>query len=110
MQMGHRLAAISSIVNHEPVAGLVQSQLGCDAGRGEEKVAEQCLVSALSLTNSSEVFFGNDQDMNRRLGGDIMKGEDLLVFIGDLGRNLARNDLLKNGHAAQFAWEVRGKK
>ena len=42
---------------------------------------------------------GDDQDVGRRLGVDVVEGEDLVVLVGDLGGDLARHDLAEEaGH------------
>jgi len=41
-------------------------------------------------------FFGDDEDVNGGVGLDVAEGEDEVVFIDDIRRNLAGDDFFKS--------------
>lgn len=48
------------------------------------------------VVESGEMAFGDEQDVNRSLGIDILEGKDVLVFIDDSRRNFFPYNLAKD--------------
>jgi len=58
----------------------------------------------MRLSNPRDDFLGNNQDMARCLGGDVPECNRDVVFMDNVGRNLARDDPFKQcslGHLYQ---------
>ena len=99
MQMGHRFAAIGTVVDDEAVAGLVQAK-GLGHGGGlEQQMSQQGMIGGLRLGDARHGFLGHDQNMGGRLRGDVAEGEDQIIFLNDRGRDFAGGDFLKQRFA-----------
>ncbi len=70
---------------------LLQSQLR----RQGHDAAQQGLVLGVNVGQRDNVGFGDDQKMNRSPGVDVVKGQNLVVFVDFARRNLARDDFAK---------------
>lgn len=57
-----------------------QFQLRGDKLYGLEEILEDVHVLRLYIQNIYDVLFGNNEHMNRRLGGDIAEGKDPVVL------------------------------
>jgi hypothetical protein len=96
VEVVHGLAAVALAVDHEPGA-FFRAALGRRKLLGlKEDAPQEGLVSVLRFHNVSDVPFGNDQKMNRRLGRDVMKSKKLIVFVDLSGRNLTGRYFTKN--------------
>ena len=95
MKVGHRLSAIAAIVDHQPIAVLLQAQLRGDFGGLQQKMPEQRLVSRASLRDAGNGLFRHDERVNRRLRIDVAERQHDVVLVNNLRRNLARDDFFK---------------
>lgn len=100
VEVRDRLAAIGAVVDDEAEAfgGGVDAELGGDGTCGEEEVAEEFLVFGGGFADAGDGLFGNDEDVSGGLRIDVFKGEAELVFVDDIGRDFAVDDLLENAH------------
>ena len=46
--------------------------------------------AASRFFQSRKMFLGNDENVRGRLGIDVFKGEDMIVFVNFLGGNFSR--------------------
>ena len=104
MQMGHRLSGIRAVVEHEAKATLSQALLPCDFCRLQQDMAQYGFVFFGGSADAGYWFARNDEDMHRRARLYVAKGNDVLVLINHLRRNLPIGDLLEQrlAHAAAF--------
>src|SRR3954469_16948748 len=64
---------------------------------GERQHFPECtLVALLGFVQRCDMRLRYDQDVDRRLRPDVMKGHDIVVLEDQLGRNLAARDFAKN--------------
>jgi hypothetical protein len=49
-------------------------------------------VPGVGIEESGEMLSWNDEDVRRGLGFEIMKGDDIFVFIGDVRGQLTCSD------------------
>jgi len=56
-------------------------------------LTDKLLIFRLHERRSNNMFFGDDQKMDRRLGRDIPEGQELIVFVEFLRRDFTGNDL-----------------
>lgn len=96
------LPALFVTVHHDPEA-LLAAKLQREALRGKEDVAGKNLVFFSQVIERGDRFFGNDQKMNRRLWGNVMEGEHLVVFIDNLRRNFLGDNLAEQSGQSQFS-------
>ena len=100
VEMGNRFTAVRAVVDDEAVAGGGYVFAAGDVGGSEEEVAEEALIIGLSGSDAVDGFFGNDEDVDRGLGGDVAEGEALVVFEDDVGRDFAGDDFFEKRHAS----------
>jgi hypothetical protein len=100
MQMGDSFAAVGAVVDDKAVAGVGYVFAAGYFGGGEQEVAEEALIIGLGSSDAGDGFFRNDEDVNRRLRGDVAEGEALVVFEDDVGRDFVGNDFFEKRHAS----------
>ena len=93
--MRHGLSSRLLAVNDQPVAR-ADAELPGKLGGDQVKVSKDIPVLLADVRMGSDDFARNDQDMNRRLGIDVAKRQTVIIFVDDVGRNFAVNDLLKD--------------
>ena len=96
MKVLHFLAAVIAVVQHDAVAGAVEFECGGGRGDGPKKAA-RCSIGPLGqFGKSGDSGFGNDQDVNGRLGCDIAEGQDIIVFVDDIGGYFSGNNFIED--------------
>ena len=98
MQVRHGFAAVFAVVDDEPIA-ILQIKLLRDFGGLEQKMAEQFLVVRRRLGDAWNRLLRNNQNVRRRCGIDVAKGQHKIIFKDNLRRDFARNDFFKKGFA-----------
>ena len=104
--MGDSLPGILPVVDHDSVA-LVQFFGFGDLGGGEQEFPEDGFVVQLGSGEPGESVFvlGDDEDVDRSNRSDVSEGEDVLIFVDDVGRDLLVDEFVENGffgHARYF--------
>ena len=91
VKVKHRLSSTGSAIDHR--AEVVQPLLFGHARSHQQQVTQQSLILGSSGTQALDRLTGNDQHMHRSLGGDIAKGQALLIAVDLIARDLATKDL-----------------
>lgn len=91
MQMKYRLAGAGADVEHGAVS-VFNIALAGDLSGGQVTASDQFSVFFLCLFQSGKVLLGNDEHMRRSLRLDVVKGEDVVVFIHFLRGNVTVDD------------------
>ena len=99
VEMGDGFAGVGAVVDDEAVAGLCEAEFGGDFGGFEQEVAEGFFVLGFGGGDVGDGFFGDDEDVDRRFGRDVAKGDDEIVLVNDVRGNLAGDDFFKESHA-----------
>jgi len=94
MQMWYALATIRAIIDHHPVAA-VELEVTRNLCRRQQQMTDQLLVGGAGLVQPHDMFFGNDEDMCRRLRVDVTKRVAHIVLIDGGAGNLARYNALE---------------
>ena len=102
MQMRHGFAGVRAVVEHEPIAAFLQPGLFGDFCSFKQEMAEDLMIFRPGFAKPRNRLFGNDENMLRRLGFDILKSDYLIVFVHDHSGNFAGNDFLEQGFAHVF--------
>ena len=112
MKVGDSFPAVRSVVDDEAVAGLVEFELAGNFLGGGEEMAEDGVVFGGYGGVAGVVLFGDEDDVDGSLGGDVAEGEDVVVLIDDVGRDFAVDDPFEDrfGHGPSFStrWLGRG--
>ena len=88
MQVEYRLSGISAIVLYQAKATFRQSSFCCQFAGNTEQVTNRCLVLLCHIQTVTEMTLGQQQQMQRSLGGDILYRHHQIVFINFFCRNL----------------------
>jgi hypothetical protein len=99
MQVGDGFTGVWAGVDDQPIASFLEPSLQSNLSGFQQEVAQQRLVRRPGFGQAGDRLLGDDQDVHGGLRADIVKGEDLVIFINDPGRNLAVDDPLKNAPA-----------
>ena len=104
VEVGDGFAGVGTVVDHKAEAG-GEMEFLCDEMRDVEQVAEHGLVGGGGFRNSRNQFFRDDQQVDRGLRLDVVQDYAEVVFVFDLGGNLAINDALEDslGHGRRLA-------
>ncbi len=92
MHMEHCLTSTAPVVHHQAVSPLLKALLVGEHLGNKKEMTDIFSVSVLHTLDISQMGFGNDKDMDRRLWIDVLKGKCLCVLIKYLGRNLLLDD------------------
>ena len=99
MQMRHLLPAMRTGIDHHPkaavrirLAALFQRQFG----RQRHDLAHQRGIVCAQLRHGGNVALGDHQKMHRRPRSNVMKGEDVVIFVHLAGGNLPGGNFAKN--------------
>lgn len=61
-------------------------------------MAKQRLIASACLRDARNGLLRHDEDMSRRLWRDVAEGQHKIVFVNNLRRDFARDDLFKQSH------------
>src|SRR5712691_1226572 len=79
------LAALGPGIAREAVSALAVAGTLGEQSRHADAVADDLLVSGLERRDRLDVSLGNDQQMDRRLGVEVLERHDLIVLEFDVG-------------------------
>ena len=96
VQVVHGLPAVFADVDDDPEAVFGQAQGPGDVDGGLHELAEQEGVVGCRVQQIDKRLFGDDQNVRRGLRGHVSEGEYLIVFVDDVGGDLAPEDLVEN--------------
>lgn len=100
VEMGNGFAAVGAVVDDKAVACGGYVFAAGDVGGGEEEAAEKRLIIGFGGSDSRDVLFRNDENMDRSLRRDVAEGEALIVLEDDVGWYFAGDDFFEEGHAS----------
>lgn len=98
MQMRDRFSGVGTVVDHQTVAATAESKFCRHFVGFDEQMTQEILIFFFGVADARDVLFWNYQNMNRGLWGDVSEGEHLVVFVDNVGRNLAGDDFFENIH------------
>ena len=64
--------------------------------RNKDKMTQERFVLGLGGRDTRNFLFGNDKDVNRSPGMNIVKSQAEVIFVNDPGGNFPGNDLGEN--------------
>ena len=91
VEVKHRLASTGAAVDHR--AEIIQTLLFGNAGSHKQQMTQQGPILSSSGAQTLDPLARNHQQMNGCLGGDIAKGQVLLIAVDLNSRYLATKDL-----------------
>jgi hypothetical protein len=106
VKVGDSFAAIGAVINDEAVAGFVELALASDPLGGDEEMGEEEMIFSGDGTMAGVMFFWNDKNVDGCLGGEITKGEDVIILVEDIGGELAVDDAFEDGFGHRASYQI----
>jgi hypothetical protein len=100
MQVEDGLPCIGAVIHDQ--AALPGAVFTGEFGAEADHFADERVVFPGKRGRAAEVFFGDDQEMGGRLGGDIPEGEDVIILIDFLSGNFTVDDFTENTGAGHL--------
>ena len=94
--MEHGLSGAAAVIDDHAIAVGIETFFLCDFFRGQEKMPDEVLVGRGRAVDLGDVLPGNDEDVDGRLGTDVLEGGHELVLVHDIGRDLSLDDLTED--------------
>ena len=88
----HRLAGISLAVEHKTGTAFFETEVLRDKLCTVEHLAHEFTIFRLHVHDSRDVALRHDQEVYRCLRGDVVEGENIVVFVDFLGRDFTLDD------------------
>src|SRR5258706_7147179 len=95
MNMKNGLPRGRAAVEHDAKAVLRDALLLGEAVGDGTTIADELVIVLLQLEQRRDVLHRHDQDMDRRLGPDVLEGDDRVVAIDDVALDLPFDDAAK---------------
>jgi len=76
MQVRHSFTGVRPIIEHQTKTRFGQAQFIGNFGRLEQEMSQDLLVFGFGFVDARNEFFGDDQDMRRRLWFNIVKRQN----------------------------------
>jgi hypothetical protein len=90
------LASVGAVVDHEAIAA-GELEFLRELSGNQEEVAELGFVGGCGFTDAGDGLFGNDQEVERCLGLNVVDDDAAVVFVFDLRGYFAVDDFLEEG-------------
>lgn len=81
VQMGHSLAAVLAAVVDNAVAVVGEAQLACDFGDNLVNTRHVVGIFGGYVIHRRDVLLGNDDNVERRLGVDVVEGINQVILV-----------------------------
>src|SRR5690606_16720138 len=91
-----RLPCVLTAVHYHPVAALGKAHFFRQLGGHPVQVAHQLAVVFCNVIDGCDGLLRDDQQVNRRLRVDVAERQAEIVFVDDVCRDLAVDDLGEN--------------
>ena len=95
MEMRDGFAGVGAVVDDETVAVFVEAELARDVGCFQEEMSEDGVIFSGGFVDAWNRFARDDEDVARRGGADVAKGEHLIIFVNDVSGDFAVGDFLE---------------
>lgn len=91
-------AGVGAVVDDE-AESVFEAELFGDFRCFEEQMSKDGVVCGFGFSDARDGLLGDDQDVHRGLGFDVVEGNDPVVLVNDGGWDFARYDFFKQRFA-----------
>ena len=106
MKVGDGFSTIGAIIDDEAIAGFFELALAGNALGGDEEMSEEGMILGGNGAVAGVMFFRDEKDVNGGLGGEITEGEDVIILVKNIGRNLAVDDAFEDGFGHRASYQI----
>ena len=93
MQVKYGLATVLITIHDGAIPAFGNALVTRDRRGGQIHPADNCCVLRIEIVDGRNANSRDYKYVRRRLRIDVSKGDDLIVFVNDIGRNLTGDDL-----------------
>lgn len=94
--MKDRLSGITAVVDDHSISTVIKTALFSECLCNEKQMPDKLSVHMFDAMDIPYMFFGHDQDMDRRLWVDILECNGVLIFVDQLGGHRLFDDLAED--------------
>ena len=69
-------------------------------------MSEEGMILGRDGTVAGVMFFWNDKNVDRGLGGEITEGEDVIIFVENIGGEFAVDDAFEDGFGHRASYQI----
>jgi hypothetical protein len=106
VQVRDGFAAIRAIIDDEAVAVFFKLALASDPLSGDEEMSEEGMILGRDGPVAGVMFFWDDKNVNGGLGGEITKGEDVIILVKNIGGEFAVDDAFEDGFGHRASYQI----
>ena len=106
MKVGDGFSTIGAIIDDEAIAGFFELALAGNALGGDEEMSEEGMILGRNGAVAGVMFFRDEKNVNGGLGGKITEGEDVIILVKNIGRNLAVDDAFEDGFGHRASYQI----
>ena len=99
MEVEHRLPAVLAVVRDQAITGALQTFTAGEVPGDEEEPAEQRGIVHVGVPHGPDVAPRDQQDVHGGLRVDVPEGDDVVVLVDDVRRDLSSGDLAEQAVA-----------
>ena len=106
MKVRNCFSTIGAIIDDEAIACFFELALAGNALGGDEEMSEEGMILGRNGAVAGVMFFRDEKDVDGGLGGEITEGEDVIVLVEDIGRDLAVDDAFEDGFGHRASYQI----
>ena len=106
MEVRDSFSSVGAIIDDEAIACFVELALTGNALGGDEEMSEEGMILGWNGAVAGVMFFRDEKDVNGGLGGKITEGEDVIILVEDIGRDLAVDDAFEDGFGHRASYQI----
>lgn len=106
MKVGDGFSTIGAIIDDEAIACFFELALAGNALGGDEEMSEEGMILGGNGAVAGVMFFRDEKDVDGGLGGEITEGEDVIILVKNIGRNLAVDDAFEDGFGHRASYQI----
>lgn len=97
MHVRNAFSAIRTVIDDESIARFGNTQFSSQGRGGKQQMTKQSLIRCHGEVHPRNQFFRNHEHVNGCLRIDVVNRDTQIVLVGQLRRNLAIDNFLKQG-------------
>lgn len=97
VEVRNRLHRVLTAVRNDAVAVFGDAEFASQTTNNGENMPDQRSVFRFDVVERTEFLFRDNENVNRRLRGDVVKRQAEIVFVNDRGRNFFIDNAFENG-------------